>query len=70
MSPEETGVDAGAAAARPSAARAVEGPPGLGAWLGESRDLVGQPRLEWQSGCGDHPGKLVRPSLQVLDRKT
>lgn len=44
------------------AARVVEGPPGLGAWLGEIHTSLGQPRLEWQPSCSNQPRKLIRPS--------
>lgn len=39
---------------------AVEGPPALGAWLGQAlQPDTGQLRLEWQQSCSNQTGKLL-----------
>lgn len=47
-----------------AAARAIEGPPGLGAWLGQTQSDAGHSRLEWQESCGSRGGMLCGRSLR------
>lgn len=47
-----------------SVAQAVEGPPGLGAWLGQTQSNAGHSRLEWQESCGSREGMLCGRSLR------
>lgn len=70
MTDGDTEEETAAPVAGPSVPRNVEGPPTLGAWLGQTHNETGATRLEWQQSCASHirkPG-LYRRSMHEVEK--